>query len=263
MRRILITGVVTVAVIIAGIYWIGPIALSFYTARKVPPVARVVPVELKDRTVSQAAGMRVSYLGYDFEVPWSDLDQSRTELYPRDKSEKNSAICVFGSGLRLWLKVIEPREFATFWATDFKTPRQTFDVIFGPGSATSDYVFVNNVYSFTPAKMHYWSLSQSTHVREQMVLITKSMMLVKAADSGIFSLHTQSYRGFQQGDPQASRDTVVVDLYSGDDHVEMLFLQKDYHNPLGVTQPEINRIVQSLHKAATGNASSSATATSS
>jgi hypothetical protein len=136
------------------------------------------------------------------------------------------------------------------WVTDFKTPPRTFEAIFGPGSARSDYVFLNNVYSFTPDKMHHWSLSQPLHVREQMVLIAKSMMLVKAADSGIFNLHTQSYTGFQQGNPQASRDTVVVDLYSGDDHVEMLFLQKDYHNPLGVTQREINTVVQSLHRAA-------------
>jgi hypothetical protein len=241
---------ITVAVILAGTYWIGPIALSFYTARKVPPVARVVPTELKDHTVSEAARTRLSYLGYDFEVPWSDLDQSRTELYPKDKSEKRSVICVFNSGLRLWLKVVPPREFAGLWATDFKTPPRTFEAIFGPGSASSDYVFVNSVYGFTPDKMHHWSLSQPTHVREQMVLITKSMMLVKAADSGIFNLHTQSYAGFQQGDPRAGRDTVVVDLYSGDDHVEMLFLQKDYNNSLGVTQPEINAVVQSLHRAA-------------
>lgn len=250
LRRVLITVVIAVAGILAGIYWIAPIALSFYTARAVPPVARVVPTELIDHTVSQAAGTRLSYLGYDFEVPWNDLDQSKTELYPKDKSEKRSVICVFNSGLRLWLKVIPPREFADLWATDFKTPPRTFEAIFGAGSARSDYVFLNNVYSFTPDKMHHWSLSQPLHVREQMVLIAKSMMLVKAADSGIFNLRNQSYTGFQQGDPQASRDTIVVDLYSGDDHVEMLFLQKDYHNPLGVTQREINAVVQSLHRAA-------------
>jgi hypothetical protein len=250
LRRILITVVITVAGILAGIYWIAPIALSFYTARAVPPVTRIVPAELKDHTVSQAAATRLSYLGYDFEVPWNDLDHSKTELYPKDKSEKRSVVCVFHSGLRLWLKVIPPREFADLWAVDFKTPPRTFDAIFGPGSARSDYVFLNNVYSFTPDKMHHWSLSQSLHVREEMVLIAKSMMLVKAADSGIFNLHNRTFTGFQQGDPQASRNTVVIDLYSGDDHVEMLFLQKDCHNPLGVTQAEINAVVQSLHRVA-------------
>jgi hypothetical protein len=249
LRRILITGLVTVVAIVAGIYWISPIALSFYAARKAPPIARVVPTDLKDDTVSPASGMRLSYLGYDFEVPWIDLDQSKTEVYPKDKAEKRSAICVFRSGLRLWMKVVPPREFSNLWATDFKTPPQVFEAIFGAGTASSDYIFVNNVYRFTPDKMHYWSLSQAVHTREQMLLVTKSIMAVKAADTGISDLHTQFYSGFQQGNPQTSRDTVVVDLYCGDEHLEILFLQKDYNSPSGVTQPEINRIIQSLHKA--------------
>jgi hypothetical protein len=148
--------------------------------------------------------MKVAYLGYVFDVPWSDLDQSKTNLYPKDKSEKTSAVLAFNSGLRLWLKVLPPREFADLWATDFKTPPRAFDALFGPGSARSDYVFVTNVYSFTPEKMHYWSLSQPTHAREQMMLITKSMMLVKAADSGIFKLHSYSYTGFQHPRPRMS-----------------------------------------------------------
>jgi hypothetical protein len=110
--------------------------------------------------------------------------------------------------------------------------------------------------------MHYWSLSPAIHVREQMVLIVKSIMPVKAADSGIFHLRNQYYTGFQQGNPQNSRDTVVVDLYSGDDHIEMLFLQKDYRNPVGVTQPEINRIVQSLHRAIPSDSPKTVKATS-
>jgi hypothetical protein len=41
----------------------------------------------------------------------------------------------------------------------------------------------------------------------------------------------------------------VLDLYSDEGRVEMIFFQADYRNYKGVTQPEINRIVQSLHKA--------------
>jgi hypothetical protein len=32
-RRVLVMAVITVAVLVAGIYWLGPIALSFYAAR--------------------------------------------------------------------------------------------------------------------------------------------------------------------------------------------------------------------------------------
>jgi len=63
------------------------------------------------------------------------------------------------------------------------------------------------------------------------------------------TLTNQSSKGFQQGDPHVVReDLLIVDLYSDDGGVEVMFLQKGYQNPTGVTQPEINRIVQSLHK---------------
>src|ERR1700693_958829 len=153
-RRILITVVVTFAVLVAAIYWIAPIGLSFYAARKDLPVARLVPNVLKDHSVSLASGTKLSYLGYEFQVPWSDLDESKTALYPKDKSEKTRVVLAFRSGLRLVVTAVPPREFAHLWATDFKTPPQGVDILFGPGSSTSDYTFVRNVYGFTPDKMH-------------------------------------------------------------------------------------------------------------
>jgi len=56
-------------------------------------------------------------------------------------------------------------------------------------------------------------------------------------------------KGFQDGNPQVRQDEIIVHLFSDDGSVEMIFLQKNYQNPNGVSQPEINRIVQSLHKA--------------
>lgn len=48
--------------------------------------------------------------------------------------------------------------------------------------------------------------------------------------------------------PQAHQDGIAVNLYSDDGSLEIIFFQKDYQNSGVVTQPEINRIVQSLHK---------------
>jgi hypothetical protein len=248
-RRILATTVITVAVILAGLYRIAPIAISFYTARKALPVARIVPTELKDHSVSQAPGTRLSYLGYEFEVPWSDLDEAKTALYPRDKPEKTRVVLAFRSGLRLMVTAVAAREFAQLWATDFKMPPQNFEAVFGRGTATSDYTFVRKVYEFTPAKMHYWSLSTGVHYREHVMLIIKSIMPVKAADTGIFYVQNQEYRGFQQGNPEIRQDRLVLDLYSDEKHFEVMFLQKDYRNAAGVTQPEINRVIQSVRRA--------------
>jgi hypothetical protein len=249
LRRIVTTIVVTLAVIFVCIYWVAPIALSFYTARAALPVAKIVPIELKDHSVSQSPGTKLSYLGYEFEVPWNDLDETKTVLYPKDKPEKTRVVLVFRSGLRLMVTAVPPREFAQLFATDFKTPPQGVEILIGPGSSTSDYTFVRNVYQFTPDKMHYWSLSPRLHAREQMVLMFKSIMPVRAAATGIFYVQHRDYRGFQQGNPEGRQDGVVLDMYSDDDHFEVVFLQKDFHNAAGVTQAGINRIIQSLRKA--------------
>ncbi|HWW14911.1 MAG TPA: hypothetical protein VN310_09655 [Candidatus Dormibacteraeota bacterium] len=258
LRSILVTIVVTLTAIFVCLYWIAPIALSFYAARKVLPVARVVPTDLKDHSVSQAPGTKLSYFGYEFEVPWSDLDEAKTAHYPKDKPEKTRVVLSFRSGLRLVVTAVPAREAVSFCATEFKIQPPGVELLFGPGASTSDYAFVSNVYRFTPDKMHYWSLSPRLHAREQMVLLTKSIMPVKAANSGIFNLQNQYYRGFQQGDPRVSRDGVVINLYSDEGDFEMIFLEKDYTHSAAVTQPEINRIVQSLRKAAPGEVASSA-----
>ena len=248
VRRILVTVAIVFAVILASACWIAPVALSFYAAKKAPAIARVMPTDLKDQTTSQGPGTKLSYFGYDFEVPWNDLDEAKTTLYPKDKPEKTRVVLGFRSGLRLIVTAVPAREFANEFAADFKMPAQKFEAVFGQGTATSDYNFVRNVYEFTPAKMHYWSLSTGVHYREQAVLIVKSLMPAKAAETGIFYVRNKDYHGFQQGDPKLRQDSLILDLYSEDNHFEVILLQKDYHDPTGVTQSEINRIIQSLRR---------------
>ena len=245
LRRILVTVLITIAVIFCGIYVIGPIALSFYEVRKAPAIVRVVPVDLKDSSVSQAPGAKLSYLGHDFEVPWTDLDDSKTVLYPKDKPEKNRVVLTFRSGLKVMMTSIRPREYAVEFATDFKMSARTFEAVFGQGVATSDYTFAKNIYEFTPASMHHWSLLQGVQYRDQMRLLIKSIMPVKEADSGIFRVQNIDYKGFQQGDPNTRQNRILVNLYADAGEIEIAFFLKDYNSKL-VTQPEINRVIQSL-----------------
>ena len=245
LRRILLTVFITLAIIFVGVQWIAPVALSFYAARTALPVARVVPANLKDKSISETAGKKLSYFGYVFDVPWSDLDETQTKLYPKDKPNKTRVDLRFRSGLRVLVSAIPPQTWATQLSTDFKVPLQRVEASFGE----SDYSFVKALYEFTPEKMNHWSLSHRIQDREAFLLLIKSIALPRSAESGIFNLQNQSFKGFQEGNPQVRQDEIIVDLFSDEGSVEMIFLQKDYHNPSGVSQPEINRIVQSLHKA--------------
>lgn len=250
VRRILITVVITVAFLFIGIYWISPVALSLYSSRKALPITRVVPSDLKNQSVSQTAGAKLSFLGYEFDVPWNDLDESKTELYPKDKPDKRMARLYFRSGLQLVVIIGPPHSMADeMTKTDIKMPPQAFAAVFGQPAADSDYEFMKRVFEFSPDKMHPWAFSTVIASREQVLLLTKTIVPSKPAETGIFYVNNGSYKGFQQGNPETRQDTLLLDLYSAAGSVEILFVQKNYTNRQGVTQPEINRIVQSLRKA--------------
>lgn len=246
LRRILLTVFIALAVIFVGVGWVAPVALSFHAARNAPGIARIVPTELEDKSVSETSGKKLSYFGYEFDVPWSDLDETQTKLYPIDKLDKTKVDLHFHSGLRMWVTAIPPRSWATELAEDFKVDLQRVKSSFGE----SDYSFIKALYEFTPDRMNHWSLSQRVHNREEFLLLVKSIALPQSAETGIFNLKNPRYKGFQNGNPQARQDGIMVHLFSEEGSIEVIFLQKNYRNPVGVRQPEINRIVQSMHKAA-------------
>ena len=246
LRRILVTLGITLAVLSVGVEWIAPVALSYYGARKAPAVTRIVPTELKDQTVSQAPGSRLSYFGYEFEVPWNDLDETQTKLYPKDRPTR--VVLVFQSGLKLMITALPPRELINGISGELKTSPQDMEATFGHEAMKSDYDFVKTLYEFTPDTMHHWGISSEIFARESVLLVLKSMAPVKSAETGIFRVQNKSLKGFQQGNAETRDNGVMVDLYSDEVGIEMVFAEKNYSVSAGVTQPEINRIIQSFHK---------------
>jgi hypothetical protein len=155
----------------------------------------------------------------------------------------------FHSGLRLLVSATPPREWAKVLSSAFAVPPQVAESAFGYETLKSDYSFVKALYEFTPENMNHWIASQNALDRDQFILMVKSSALPKSAETGIFTIKNEHSKGFQQGNPRVRQDEIVVDLYSDDGNVEMIFFQADYQNFAGVTQSEINRIVQSLQRA--------------
>jgi len=226
LRRILIA----IAIIVAALYFVAPAGVLYF-ARTAPAVARVVPADLKDLSVSQAPGMRLSYLGYEFEVPWSDLDESQTQVLDDEPHGKAAELC-FRSGLRLFL---------------FASPLH---------KEYSEYALLKQSYAMTPYQIHYWGLFTGLQYRDARLLLAKSALLQgigtgldsNPAETGIFNIQSQGHQGFQYGDPQKWQPILELKLFSDDNTVKIDIFQKDYDDPMGVTQAAINRIVQTLHK---------------
>jgi hypothetical protein len=246
LGRILVSLGIILVVVFVGLEWIAPVALSYYGAIKAPAVTRVVPTELKDQAVSQAPGLVLSYFGYEFEVPWNDLDKSQTKLYPKDKPTR--VVLVFRSGLRLMITSLPPHELINGVSGQLKTSPNDLEAIFGHEAMMSDYNFVKTLYEFTPDTMHHWSISSRIFVREATLLILKSWAPAKCAETGIFKVRNQGMKGFQQGNAAARENGVMVDLFTDEGGLELVFAEKNYNVYSGVRQSEINRIIQSLHK---------------
>jgi len=244
LRRILIAISASVALIAFCVYWVAPVATSFWTAHRVPIGARQVPVDLSDLSISQSAGKNLSYFGYAFEIPWTDIDETKTKLYP------NKVVIKFHSGLVLTATALPPDEYIKGFASGFKISPQNLQSAFGTEATRSDYAFLKNLYELSPKTLHYWAIDPSIHYREGMLLTIKSISLSSGADSGIFKIHNQTYEGFQQGDPSVRPVGIEAELFSSDGKIEFMLTQKNYNNPMGVSQAEVNRIIQSLHKVA-------------
>jgi len=103
----------------------------------------------------------------------------------------------------------------------------------------------------TPDNMKLWAVSPRTHYQEVLLLTTKSIALLPSAKTGFFNVQNQSYRGFQQGNPQTAA-TINVSLFSDDGSFDYTLFQSGYQGHAAVSQGEINRIVQSLRRSSAG-----------
>lgn len=237
VRRILITIGIIIVAIVALLSFILPAGLSLYLRRTAPAYVRATPGNLQDLSASQAPGTKMRYFGYEFEVPWSDVADAERKPFATKDSGGDSAQVTFRSGLRL-LVTAAPA-----------------------GAASSDYALAKLIYEFNPKTMDIWPPSPRTQYRRLGLFMGKSAILsnplsVQAAD-GIFYLGSKDYKGFQLGNPQLRPDTLRIRLYSDEGSFETAFLQVSYDEPSGVTQAEINRIVQSLRRTASSEVAKS------
>jgi len=210
------------------------------TARKLPFVKRT-PVPLPDLSVSQVSGTTLSYFGYEFEVPWTDIDREKTKIVGGNK-----AIIAFRSGNVLSVWSGQPHEFMNYLIEEGKVDRDTFRKIYGDEALQSDYNFKRLILETTPDKITFFT-NRRTAVSQSVLLMVKAICVSGDPNSGIFAVQGNGFKGFQYGLPQNPPKQLSVELFPADGHLDLIFGQKK--NGLTViSQADINRIVQTIHK---------------
>jgi hypothetical protein len=209
-------------------------------ARKVPFLNRT-PVELTDLSVSTAPGMKLSYFGYEFEIPWTDIDKEKTKVVGGNK-----ALIAFRSGNVLMVWSAEPHEFMNNLLAQMKLDQGNFQRIYGDGVLKSDYSLMRLILETTPNRITI-SGTKETDVSQQMLLIVKAVCVPGDPDSGIFDMSGKKFKGFQYGRPQSPPKHVNVELFPEDGHLDLFFEQKK-NGSVAISQADINRVVQTIHK---------------
>jgi hypothetical protein len=237
-----------VTVLLCGLYawFFGFQTMMMLQTRRIArhwPIVKQVPRPLSDTSVSLAPGARLAYFGYEFEIPWDDLDPGKTRLNP------NRVTLGFRSGRYLMFSRMPPRYFVNTLLDQFGK-EESSRVLYGDAAMQSDYAMWRLILQTTPSSVTLFSPPKDI-ARNSMLILIKGVAIPES--SGLFTLQTQGFRGFQWGDPHQNSGHVVADLFADDAGLEFVFLGKNKQNPEGVSQAEINRVLQTVRKTKQAN----------
>lgn len=204
------------------------------------PLVEKTPIELTDLSISQAPGQRLSYFGYEFEVPW-DIDQEKT------KQTGKMELITFRSGNALLFSSAAPKEFVQTFLSSTQVDPDKVRKFWGEAALESDYSLHRLILEATPGEVSLFTRREDA-VRSAMLILFKGIMMPRGGESGIFRVRTGKFQGFQYGDPQMRPKSLNVEIFADDGGLYFVFAQRSEEPAPSITQAEINRIIQSARK---------------
>ena len=211
-----------------------------YVGWKFPAVYKA-PTELVDSSISPAPGRTLSYFGYEFEVPWDDLNEHKM------KQVGKMQMIPFQSGNVLAFARMEPQEFVRTFLSSANADPENVRKLWGPEALESDYALHRLILETTPGQINLLS-HREVAVRGAMLLIFKGNMMPGGGESGIFKVRTELFQGFQFGDPQSRPKSLDVVMFSDNVGLSFIFAQRENGAAPAITQAEINRVLQTARK---------------
>jgi hypothetical protein len=241
-KRILLTLGGAGALICVYLWFFGMATATVLEARYVGwkiPVVKKTPERLTDLSISQVPGPRLSWFGCEFDVPWDDLDETKTRIVGRWE------LLYFHSGRSLLISSPLPKDFIK-GMSDAGWDAEKIRRVFGDQPLQSDYEMYRVLLETTPSKVTLFTpRAQATGY--SMMLVTKAIAM-PPADTELFSIDTDQFRGFQYGDPKKNPRRIVVTLLDSDGGIEFSFSNANGKDRTLLTQADINRTVRSAHR---------------
>lgn len=229
--------------IIAFAYFFGVQSIEWWEVRQVEksePVLSVIPQDLRDTAPSKQPGLKLSAYGYEFEVPWRDIDKDKTQ------SGESVIVYYFRSGPVLMFRNPEKAANAKeiFFADDKK--RKVAMQVWGAKTLESNFTLTKATLEASPAQISVFA--PRLKVVGLGTLLTVKIMFAMGGETGIFAFDTPTVRGFQMGDPDKRPKFISVKAFDmGDHQLELTFgMQKGSTGQ--IIQADVNRVLQTVRR---------------
>jgi hypothetical protein len=196
----------------------------------------VVPIPLSNTSISQQKGTSENFFGYQFEVPWQGGEQKQQDSVALVFSQSNQEALLFfdPGGDRGFIRMLK------------QTPGLQvgyLNPVYGRENVQSDYEFERAALKTIPSQLLLF-LPWSKEVYAANLLRMKEAFLLGPQDR-LYSFEFGQLRGFQHGDPVRDKNVEVEAYDAGDRKFKLIFSSKSGPNG-GLTQPDINRVLQTL-----------------
>jgi hypothetical protein len=203
------------------------------------PRLSVVPIPLSDKSISPAKGTPENFFGYQFEVPWQGGEQKQRESIAVVISQSSQEAVMFfdptgQQGFIRMMKVTPGLRVA------YLNP------LYGRENVQSDYEFARAALNASPSQLSLF-LPWSKEVYAANLLMIKEASIM-GSQTGLYSFEIGQLRGFQHGDPVRDKNVVVEAYYAAGRKFMVIFSSKSGPNG-GMTQPDINRVLQTIRPA--------------
>jgi hypothetical protein len=203
------------------------------------PALRVTPTPLTDTAQNPAPGHTVEFDGFLIDFPWP------AQPVPADVRDSNTGLFTVGKQMITMYASGPGDELARFYVSPVF--RQAMEAkYFGDDPPKNDYEFTRRVLAITPESLqrfNFW-----TEGERDLKLFDEKRNILRDAGGGdgIFSIATPLFRGFQFNTPKSKIASVDVRLYNEREKLYLTFLTQG--DAPKATQPDINRIVQSIRR---------------
>jgi hypothetical protein len=199
----------------------------------------MVPIPLSNTSISEEKGTSEKFFGYQFEVPWQVGDQKQRE----------SIAFVFSQSGQEAVSFFDPAGQQGFIRMMKQTPQlrvEFLSPLYGRENVQSDYEFVRAALNASPSQLSLL-VPWSKEVYAANLLRMKEAFIL-GPQTGLYSFEIGQLRGFQHGDPVRDKNVEVEAYDASDRKFKLIFSSKSGPNG-GMTQPDINRVLQTLHPA--------------